>query len=599
MALYPIKVLLDKDRNIFIPFLPADAIPINGSDETVAGALANRYTKAEVDAIIQGLGTLQVLCGRVATRADLDNIQNPKAGDTYIVGTDTTNNSEWMWIGDTWEELGPMIDLSAYYTKEEITNLLASYATVNYVNNLIDSRPTVEHETSLAMTGEELHLAILNKTLKNNVVVTCTKDYLNYKTGYIYLIKEEISGPRPITEQLEALGFVVNISSTLESNNDKYYYIAKLVDGTIYAAYSQVPLNTSGCSFPTSGWRTFSVAKKSTGDPKFYYNNGSDHAPNLSRAITGDPSSSLSRDWSVEFSTAVEATYSNDPEATAFTYYSSGEGELILTATDVTAGGKGVPSGGTTGQVLKKKSNNDYDTEWVNESGGSGGTSDYTNLNNKPKINNIELNGNKSLSDLGITNFSGDYNDLSNKPTIPTKTSDLTNDNGFLTNSIVELHGTDANPVDLNILEAGYYKIYGRYTIGTRTHGQDADKSTPVIVGDWGQYSSAIYKLIIRCSGSGSQMIEYYIIKHEADGKYYHINKQIQDQLVSGTNIKTINNQSILGEGNIDIASSGGTLVPKTVETNSDTDVYSCNYINNLVGNIEASLHNINSGSGV
>ena len=764
MALYPIKVLLDKDRNIFIPFLPADAIPINGSDETVAGALANRYTKAEVDAIIQGLGTLQVLCGRVATRADLDNIQNPKAGDTYIVGTDTTNNSEWMWIGDTWEELGPMIDLSAYYTKEEITNLLASYATVNYVNNLIDSKPTVEHETSLAMTGEELHLAILNKTLKNNVVVTCTKDYLNYKTGYIYLIKEEISGPRPITEQLEALGFVVNISSTLESNNDKYYYIAKLVDGTIYAAYSQVPLNTSGCSFPTSGWRTFSVAKKSTGDPKFYYNNGSDHAPNLSRAITGDPSSSLSRDWSVEFSTAVEATYSNDPEATAFTYYSSGEGELILTATDVTAGGKGVPSGGTTGQVLKKKSNNDYDTEWVNESGGSGlpsggtlgqllrknsatdedaswssdtfiplepttiegvvknynlslvpsgqyymtedghaywgtqaltsqdvywkkgtllfiktfqqdvdmkdgndpvpcncshilvvnkydyysdfslgdavmynifgfkqisgdkagvipyrmatitnsggsgGTTDYNYLSNKPQINNVELIGNKSLSDLGITNFSGNYNDLSNKPTIPTKTSDLTNDSGFLTNSIVELEGTDDNPVNLNTLGAGYYRITGTFICGEYTMGTGLDTWDTYIVGEWNKSSvSTDYRKIIPTKvgvvrGTVQNPGMYGIISaDESEGNitYSFTQYVMQEELVSGTNIKTINNQSILGEGNIDIASSGGTLVPKTVETNSDTDVYSCNYINNLVGNIEASLHNINSGSGV
>lgn len=223
--------------------------------------------------------------------------------------------------------------------------------------------------------------------------------------------------------------------------------------------------------------------------------------------------------------------------------------------------GEGVPSGGTTGQVLKKKSNTDYDTEWVNESGGgSGGTSDYTDLNNKPKINNVELSGNKSLSDLGITNFSGDYNDLSNKPTIPTKTSDLTNDSGFLTNSIVELHGTGDAPINLNTLEAGYYKIYGVYTIGTRTYGQDADKSTPFIVGDWKQYSSAIYKLIIDCSGSDSTRIEYSLIKHEADGKYYRIEKQIQDQLISGTNIKTINNESILGSGNLAIA--GGADIP-------------------------------------
>ncbi len=34
--------------------------------------------------------------------------------------------------------------------------------------------------------------------------------------------------------------------------------------------------------------------------------------------------------------------------------------------------------------------------------GGSGGTSDYTDLTNKPKINNVELNGNKTSSDLGL-----------------------------------------------------------------------------------------------------------------------------------------------------------------------------------------------------
>ena len=37
------------------------------------------------------------------------------------------------------------------------------------------------------------------------------------------------------------------------------------------------------------------------------------------------------------------------------------------------AAGVGVPSGGTTGQVLKKSSNTNYDTEWADESGGGGG----------------------------------------------------------------------------------------------------------------------------------------------------------------------------------------------------------------------------------
>lgn len=107
-------------------------------------------------------------------------------------------------------------------------------------------------------------------------------------------------------------------------------------------------------------------------------------------------------------------------------------------------------------------------------SGGTGGTTDYSELENKPKINNVELNGNKTLSELGVqqtyigtteptddsveiwinpseegatvptsetdptvpshvknitqenitswnnkSEFSGSYNDLSDKPTIP------------------------------------------------------------------------------------------------------------------------------------------------------------------------------------
>ena len=59
---------------------------------------------------------------------------------------------------------------------------------------------------------------------------------------------------------------------------------------------------------------------------------------------------------------------------------------------------------------------------------GGGGTTNYEDLNNKPQINGVELVGDKSLDDLGID--------------IPTKTSDLENDSGYVNSSIV------ANPYD-------------------------------------------------------------------------------------------------------------------------------------------------------
>lgn len=336
MALYPTKVLLDKNKKPFIPFVTAESIKFNNTDKSLADMLYNRYTKEEVDNIIKNLGTIQVLRGRVDTYEDLLAIENPQAGDVYIVGTSETDNAEYIYIGTTWEKLGPLVDLSTLVTLDELANRLGPYATIAYVDALIKSRPVVESETSAAMTGAELYLALLNKTLKDNVIVVCTEDYLSYKTGHIYLIKEGIRGSVTITEQLKALGFTVNISNTLESNNNKYYYIAKRVDGKIYAAYSQVPLDTSDCDFPDSGWRTFSISKKSTEDPRFYYNDGADTAPTLSYAITGAETSSTSKWWSPQFSVAVEATYSNDPTAEAFTYYSAGEDELILTATDIT-----------------------------------------------------------------------------------------------------------------------------------------------------------------------------------------------------------------------------------------------------------------------
>ena len=45
-----------------------------------------------------------------------------------------------------------------------------------------------------------------------------------------------------------------------------------------------------------------------------------------------------------------------------------------------------------------------YDGGWrkIGTSSGEGGTSDYTDLENKPKINNVVLDGNLSLEDLGI-----------------------------------------------------------------------------------------------------------------------------------------------------------------------------------------------------
>ena len=62
--------------------------------------------------------------------------------------------------------------------------------------------------------------------------------------------------------------------------------------------------------------------------------------------------------------------------------------------------------------------------------GGSGGTTDYTNLINKPQIDGVTLVGNKTAANLGFADVatSGDYNDLSNLPTLGTMAAESAND---------------------------------------------------------------------------------------------------------------------------------------------------------------------------
>lgn len=105
--------------------------------------------------------------------------------------------------------------------------------------------------------------------------------------------------------------------------------------------------------------------------------------------------------------------------------------------------------------------NLDDNGELTATGGGSGGTTNYNDLSNKPQINGNTLSGNKTSAQLGLasasdipttladlsgdsthrtvsdtekaawnnkSDFSGSYNDLTNKPTIPDELSDLTED---------------------------------------------------------------------------------------------------------------------------------------------------------------------------
>ena len=91
----------------------------------------------------------------------------------------------------------------------------------------------------------------------------------------------------------------------------------------------------------------------------------------------------------------------------------------------------------------------------ISSTGGSGGTSDYKDLKNKPKINDVELIGNKTLSDLGIDQ---DFVKSESDPTVPSHVKAIT------THNITDWN----NKVDKNVndLTNYYNKTYIDKTIG-------------------------------------------------------------------------------------------------------------------------------------
>ena len=158
---------------------------------------------------------------------------------------------------------------------------------------------------------------------------------------------------------------------------------------------------------------------------------------------------------------------------------------------------------GTTSTVtITKKDGTQKSVEIYDGSGREGGTSNYEELNNLPKINNVELKGNKSLDNLGIQ--------------------------------------------DVLVSGSNIKTINGNSILG---------EGNLVIEGGGGGLSSVAHDETLTGAGTNNTPLGVdttkIATKSDLNGK--------QDTLVSGTNIKTINNTSILGSGNIDIEGGSST----------------------------------------
>lgn len=199
------------------------------------------------------------------------------------------------------------------------------------------------------------------------------------------------------------------------------------------------------------------------------------------------------------------------------------------------------------------------------------------------------------------SDFSGSYNDLTDKPTIPTVPTDVSafnNDAGYITEDAI------SGKADTSALTA-VNNVLTAHTANTTIHVTAGDKLT------WDGKQDAltagtgidITNDVISCTvtGGGNNVVELTQAQYDAlvdkDPDAFYIITDApaidlsgyaqtsavtaeitaavsgkQDTLVSGTNIKTINNESLLGSGNIDIQGGGATYSAGTnIDITNDT----------------------------
>lgn len=194
------------------------------------------------------------------------------------------------------------------------------------------------------------------------------------------------------------------------------------------------------------------------------------------------------------------------------------------------------------------------------------GTSNWNDIQGKPQF--------------AVVATSGNYNDLINKPTIPDVSGLATKQEIADMETKSNAAATYATKQEIPSLEGYLTETVASETYATKQAlGNKLDTAT---------YNSEKAGFETKENAAATYQVKGdYATKQEIAGK--------QDTLVSGTNIKTINGNSVLGAGDITIQAGGtvDTAMSDTSENAVQNKVIK-KYIDDLVGNILTQLQEIN-----
>ena len=157
MATYPIKVLLDRNRQPFIPFATTSSIVENGTNrrlDKILGNLDDLQTNNK-NSLVSAINEILTQHGSGGSSTgwqvvDVLPTENISATTIYLLPKEGAMKpniyEEWIWVNNDWENIGTTeIDLSGYATTTMIGDLNTLKTTdkdsiVDAVNELVDKQ---------------------------------------------------------------------------------------------------------------------------------------------------------------------------------------------------------------------------------------------------------------------------------------------------------------------------------------------------------------------------------------------------------------------------------------------------------------------------
>ena len=180
-------------------------------------------------------------------------------------------------------------------------------------------------------------------------------------------------------------------------------------------------------------------------------------------------------------------------------------------------------------------------------------SSALSNYVQKSSTNGL-LKNDGTVDTTSYSTFSGSYNDLSNKPSIPSSSSDLSDGSDLVKKSATSGLLKNDGSVDTN-----------SYLTSSSLSNYVQKSSTTGLLKNDGTVDTSAYITSSAISGKEDTSNKVTSWSSTVNDTHYPTEKLVKDSLdskqatlISGTNIKTINNTSLLGSGNISVGGGGG-----------------------------------------